>query len=357
MTTPDSELPALGCEPDFDQLLAVLRREEPARATFFEFFLNDDLYERLAGFAVDRQDPFECLRQLVAAYARAGYDYATAASFYMPFGFGAAQATKEGEASISLNHGAVISDEASLEAFAWPDASTCDYSMLERIAAHLPDGMKLMGMGPSGVLENTIKLVGFETLCFALMDQEDWVAEVFARVGACLVEHYRVVASYDTIGFCIANDDWGFRTQPMLTPDQLREHVFPWHRRIVDTVHATGKPIALHSCGNFSTIVEDIVDIGFDARHSYEDTILPVEDAYEAYHDRFAILGGIDVDFICRNEPEAVYLRSRAMLERSARRGGYALGTGNSVPDYVPQAGYLAMVRAGLDARMAMAGG
>jgi uroporphyrinogen decarboxylase len=34
------------------------------------------------------------------------------------------------------------------------------------------------------------------------------------------------------------------------------------------------------------------------------------------------------------------------MIERTAARGGYALGTGNSIPDYVPIENYLAMIRA-----------
>jgi uroporphyrinogen decarboxylase len=39
------------------------------------------------------------------------------------------------------------------------------------------------------------------------------------------------------------------------------------------------------------------------------------------------------------------------MLERTARSGGYAHGTGNSVPDYVPDEGYFALIRAALDLR------
>jgi uroporphyrinogen decarboxylase len=88
----------------------------------------------------------------------------------------------------------------------------------------------------------------------------------------------------------------------------------------------------------------------YDGRHSYEDAILPVEEAYERYSGRIAILGGIDVDFVCRAAPDEVYRRSKAMLERSAMRGAYALGTGNSVPDYVPDEGYFAMTRAALEA-------
>jgi hypothetical protein len=35
-------------EPDFNNLLAVLRHEAPSRPTLFEFLLNDHLYQRMA---------------------------------------------------------------------------------------------------------------------------------------------------------------------------------------------------------------------------------------------------------------------------------------------------------------------
>jgi uroporphyrinogen decarboxylase len=79
---------------------------------------------------------------------------------------------------------------------------------------------------------------------------------------------------------------------------------------------------------------------------------MPVETAYDRYHKRIAIMGGLDVDFICRSTPEAIYNRAAAMLKRAEQGGGsYALGTGNSVPEYVPDAHYYAMTRAALEQR------
>jgi uroporphyrinogen decarboxylase len=34
------------------------------------------------------------------------------------------------------------------------------------------------------------------------------------------------------------------------------------------------------------------------------------------------------------------------MLEQTSAKGGYALGSGNSIPYYVPQENYLAMIAA-----------
>ena len=181
---------------------------------------------------------------------------------------------------------------------------------------------------------------------------EPLVYDVFEAVGSRLVRYYERLARHAIIGACLSDDDWGFKTQTMLSVRDMRRFVFPWHKRIVEAVHAAGKPVILHSCGHFERIVDDIVDeMAFDARHSYEDTIMPVEDAYERYHDQMAILGGIDVDFICRSDPDEVYARSKRMLERARGCGGYALGTGNSVPEYVPDENYFAMLWAVLESR------
>ena len=107
----------------------------------------------------------------------------------------------------------------------------------------------------------------------------------------------------------------------------------------------------LHSCGHFDRILDDVVAMGIDGRHSYEDNILPVEQAYELHRDKFAIIGGVDLDFICRAKPPEVYKRSKMLLEQTSIHGGYALGTGNSVPDYVPDENYFAMIRAALELR------
>jgi uroporphyrinogen decarboxylase len=291
--------------------------------------------------------PYADQRKVMRAYHRAGYDHV---NVLVP-GFEFPSFRRTGTRTVSLNEGGLISDRATFEAYPWPDPEAADYTILDVLAAELPEGMKLIPYGPCGVLENVIEIMGFETLCFLLADDPILVGEVFDQVGSRLERYYQIVSAHPAVGACIDNDDWGFKTQTMLSTRQMRRYVFPWHRRIVRAVHDYGKPVVLHSCGHFERILEDMNAIGIDARHSYEDNILPVEQAYELYRDRFAIIGGIDVDFICRAAPEAVYQRARSMLERTAERGGYALGTGNSVPDYVPDENYFAMIQAALEHR------
>ena len=147
------------------------------------------------------------------------------------------------------------------------------------------------------------------------------------------------------MGACIGNDDWGFKNQTMLSPDDMRRYVLPWHADLVKVIHDAGKPAVLHSCGNLEAVMDDVIDdIGYDGKHSYEDTIMPVEEAYERWGQRIAILGGIDVDFLVRHSLADVRERAQGLLSMSADRGSYGLGSGNSIPSYVPQDKYLAMI-------------
>ena len=71
-----------------------------------------------------------------------------------------------------------------------------------------------------------------------------------------------------------------------------------------------------------------------------------METAYAQLHERIAVLGGVDVDFLARKTPEEVYARCRNLIALSATDSGYALGSGNSVPDYIPNENFIAMLRA-----------
>lgn len=334
-------------KPNIENLYKVLRREAPPQPVLFELFLNGPLYERLAGRKAPSEDKLEALRFLVDAFAAAGYDYATTHASELDFPSGERGA---GGKTISLNRGFVIHDEASFEQYAWPDPGAFDDSALDTILPCLPDGMRLMVLGPNGVLENVIKLCGYENLCYMLYENRPLAEAVFGSVGERLEQYYLSAAQHESVGVIMLNDDWGFNTQTFLSPDDMRSLVFPWHKRYIDIAHRYGKPAVLHSCGNLSEVMDDIIGMGYDGKHSFEDAIMPVEQAYDRWGGRIAILGGIDVDFMIRSTPDEIAARCRAMLLKTAASGGYALGTGNSVPEYIPEAHYLAMIRVALDA-------
>ena len=334
-------------KPDFEgNLLKVINRERPSRATLFELFFDYEFCCKLVGHGQEEAGLYGRMKFVTEAMNKAGYDYATCYGCDMQF----RPKSRERASTISLNGDSLITDWETFEKFQWPEVENNDFSSLEKIKPYLPDGMKLMVMGPGGVLENVIDLVGYDNLCIMLYDDPELAGEIFNRVGEILVKYYEISSEPESVGVLMSNDDWGFNTQTFLSPADMRKYVFPWHKKIVETVHKHKKPCLLHSCGYYNDVIDDVInDMKYDGRHSYEDNIVPVEDAYEQLHGRIAVMGGIDVNFLAMGNPDEIYKRSREMLERVNDRGGYALGSGNSIAKYIPLENYLAMQRAAIE--------
>ena len=156
------------------------------------------------------------------------------------------------------------------------------------------------------------------------------------------------ILQFDRVKIIWGSDDIGFKTGPMIGPDDLREFVLPGHTIMADMAHRAGKPYLLHSCGNLSTVMDDLIEnVKIDAKHSFEDTIEDVRDVKSTYGTRIALLGGIDVDFLCRADNDRIRKRVRDTLDICLPDGGYCLGTGNSVANYIPLNNYLSMVDEG----------
>ncbi|HUI69838.1 MAG TPA: uroporphyrinogen decarboxylase family protein, partial [Spirochaetia bacterium] len=180
-----------------------------------------------------------------------------------------------------------------------------------------------------------------------IFDDPQLIEDVFQEVGKRVLEYFRALASFDCVGALRYGDDLGFKTQLLLRPDDFRRFVLPWHHRIVEIAHEQGKPIILHSCGNLREIIEDIISTGWDARHSFEDVIQPVWEAKARYGSRIAHLGGFDMVKLPSMTEEQVREHTRLLFERCAPGGGWALGSGNSIPEYVPVGNFIAMLEEG----------
>ena len=200
-----------------------------------------------------------------------------------------------------------------------------------------------------GVFEISEDLVGFERLAYMQADDPELFAELYVKIGDLMVSVWATVPGRSTarhFAICRMGDDLGFKTSTLVAPRTIRQHMLPQYRRIIGQIKAAGKPFLWHSCGCILAIMDDVIALGINAKHSNEDIIAPFERWIELYGDRIGLLGGIDVDILCRKPPAEVYEIVLAGGRYRSLAKGYALGSGNSIPDYVPVDGYLAMVRA-----------
>ena len=316
--------------PDFQQLLRVLRRQggTPAHVPLYELFVNREVQEALLGKRVPDQ------LSTIAFYYQAGYDYVPVwPVLAMPIG-----------SLIDTTSDYPIKDWSSLAAYPWPSPSDIDFRWFDIVAERLPQGMQIIGQ-TSGIIERAQELCGYVGLCTFLAMDRDLVRELFEKVGKLYVAMYEGMASREAVGAVVISDDLGYKSQTLVAPDDIREFVLPWHERLAQAIHRHGKPCIMHSCGQVGAVMEDLIDyVGIDAKHSFEDQILPVTEAKALYGDRIAILGGFDVDRLCRSTPEEIRDYTRMLIECCGEGGGYAFGSGNSIADFVPIPNYLTML-------------
>jgi uroporphyrinogen decarboxylase len=323
--------------PDFNRLSDVLwRRKKPDYVPFYELFVNMPVMESILGKKIPDR------KATVEFYYRAGYDYVPV----WP-GCDFVQGSL-----IDRREGYPVNDRESFRKYSWPELSSITFAEFEDVAPILPEGMKIIGQ-TGGVFEILQGICGYENICFFLMDDRKLLSEILERIGALYEVIYTGMAQLESVGALVISDDLGYKTQTLISPQDLREFILPLHKKLVDIAHYHNKPCILHSCGNLSSIMDELIDdVGIDAKHSYEDIIMPVDAFAKKYKERVAILGGFDVNRLVCSSQEDIRGYTRFLLDNLGGFGGYALGSGNSIPDYVPVSNYLTMLDEGWRPRL-----
>ena len=297
----------------------------------------------------DREAQRAYLDNFIQFWYRLGYDFVR---FERSLGFAVRQlhapdtapGSKKQRAWVDEHQG-YISTWDDFERYPWPTVEAMDFFPFEYLNRHLPEGMGLMTCHAAGIFEHLSQIMSYEGLCLALYDNPDLVQAISDRLGELMTGFYRHLLDLDRVIAIFPGDDMGFRTSALIAPDDLRKYCLPWHKRFAAMAHGRGLPYFLHSCGNLESIMEDLItDVGIDGKHSFEDAILPVQDFQARCGQRIAVLGGVDVDILASSSPEQVRQRTRQLMETCGERGRYAIGSGNSIPSYVPVANYLAMI-------------
>jgi uroporphyrinogen decarboxylase len=231
------------------------------------------------------------------------------------------------------------------ERYPWPSVEGFDFSTFEYLNSHLPEGMGLILSHGGGVFEHLSWIMSLEGLSNALFETPDLVRATADRLGELMIGFYRTILEYDRLIAVFPGDDMGYRSATMISPQHLRSLILPWHKRFAAMAHSRGVPYFLHSCGKILAIMEDLIsDVAIDGKHSFEDAIMPAPEFQKIYGNRIAILGGLDLNILSGGSVEHVRRETCHLLETCAPRGRYAVGSGNSVPSYVPVVNYLAML-------------
>ena len=339
----------------------ILRKGTPSRVHHIELFHDEEVRAAIAeNFDLDKKfklnpnDPDYSRRQYIAFQRFLGFDHISVNLVDVDFEFH--QTSIKDTAELGRKSGRLYMDEHAgpitnwqeFEKYKWPDPTKPSATReLEWYQKNLPDDMCII-THTGHFAEMLSWLMGYETLCLALYDHRELVEAIADRTLQYHVAECKQVLQFDRVKALWGSDDMGFRNGLLISPDDTRKLCLTGHKVLAKMAHDAGMPYLLHSCGKLDDIYEDLIeDVKLDAKHSFEDTIEDCRDAKKSWGRRMAMLGGIDVDFLCRSDEQAIRARVRDTLDKCMPGGGYCLGTGNSVANYIPLENYLVMVDEG----------
>lgn len=348
-------------EKNFDLMLdAITRRRIPEIVPMYEHGIDIPIVDAIMGYNLSkvnlstRDGMLEFWKKYIEFHRQMGYVHV---SVEMPVNFagtltitpdyeGLEDPSKRGWVD---EHDGLIKTRTDLDnKDYWPTIDNAfDYDLFSQVTDMVPEGMKIIGGASGGPFEHASFLMGLEGFCIAAYEDPEMIDQFMTQIGTTLIGIAERLSKLDKVGIYRFGDDLGYKSATMISPDMLKKYVFPWSKKVVEAVHNTGKPFLLHSCGQLEKVMDDLIDdVKIDAKHSFEDVIMPVTQAKERWGDRIALLGGLDVDYLCRHTPEQIREYTLGILDVCSQNGGYAAGSGNSIASYMPVENYLAMVHA-----------
>lgn len=334
--------------PNIEQFKKTLKRGKADYVPVCELGVHPIMKERLLG------RPIHSLKDDIDFWHQAGYDYI---KLQPTADFNPSKLFLQDAENIKLKEdGTVtrnwategkgfISDWESFEKYHFPKNEDFNYSRFEKVRALLPEGMGVIGQY-GDIFTMVWEMMGFEQFSFALYDHPELVSALFDKIGNLVLSMFTYFAESDAVDVLWYSDDIAYSSGLMMSPTILRQYFFPWLKKIGDLAKRSNKPLIYHTDGLLYSVMEDIIDAGVDALHPIEPKAMSLAEVKQRYGDRLCLIGHVDVDLLSRGTREEVRQKVKENIEIAAYNGGYCVGSGNSIPEYVLFDNYIAMLDA-----------
>ena len=187
---------------------------------------------------------------------------------------------------------------------------------------------------------------GFETIMFALMEEPEWVKDMFQTYLDMSIALFDMVWDegyrFDSIFWY---DDMGYKGAPFFSNEMYAQLLQPFHKRAIDWAHNRGIKAHLHSCGNIMLRIPQLVEIGLDALNPIEIKAgMDLKALKRDFGDKLVLHGGIDAMLMDR--PEKVIPFINEMLPIVKQNGGFIFSSDHSIPNTVSLETYRQIVAA-----------
>ena len=244
-------------QPDYRYVLGAARNIEAPRLPLYEHIMSYSVLETIIGrpfaalFDGDERDCEEFIRVYADFLKTHGYDI-------IPFEC-CVTGIFPGGGALGRHVKGAIQDRADFECYPWDELPERFFQengkRFVALRKMMPEGMKAVGGPGNGVFECVQDLTGYIDLCYIREDDPELYADLFLKIGEVMSRIWnRFLREYgDAYCVCRFGDDLGFATATLLAPEDIRKHIIPQYRKIIDAVHRAGSPSCCTAAARSST--------------------------------------------------------------------------------------------------------
>jgi uroporphyrinogen decarboxylase len=233
--------------------------------------------------------------------------------------------------------------EPSMQHYSFPDPLDRRFfaDIPGRIANH-GERFRVFQIGFS-LYERAWTLRGMQNLLMDFHDHPDFVHSLLESIADYNIAQIREALKYD-IDAVYFGDDWGQQHGLQMGPKLWHQFIYPVLKRMYAVVHAAGRYVFIHSCGDVDELFDDLIGIGLNCFNPFQPEVMDVASLMEHYRRRLTFHGGLSTQ---RTLPfgtvEDVRIETRRLLKMGAS-GGYIFAPAHDVEGDVPLENMLAFI-------------
>lgn len=330
-----------------ERVLAAIRRQVPDHIPIDAIAIeNKDAVGRLLGVPADFVlDHLEIDGRCIAAERYTGALPRREVKELSPWG----TETSDDYGTTHFYPLAAAATAAEVERYPWPDPALYDFDALN-VTLHDWTGEYAL-RGPYWVSAplfcTTCNLMGIEeALCRMLAAPavfEACVERVFG-FSAGYVERF-VQTAGDRLDILYLADDFATQRGLMMSPMLWRKFLKPRYEQLFAIGKRRGLPIWFHSCGDITSVLPDLIEIGMDVWETVQLQTLPMTpvELKRRYGRDLAFFGGVNTQSLPFKDPAEVADEVRRSIEALAEGGGYICGPDHHIKPDVPPANVIAL--------------
>ncbi|HDP34974.1 MAG TPA: hypothetical protein ENN29_07680 [Candidatus Hydrogenedentes bacterium] len=197
--------------------------------------------------------------------------------------------------------------------FSDPDDMGAYADLRAQIKHHKDERERFVYAQTPGIFEALNGVFGIENHLMYLMIFPDELMGVYERQAQW---NRRFAMNCLDLGVDMVHvsDDWGAQHSLLFSVATWREMIYPNHKITADAVKRRGAFLSLHSDGNVNSVVDGILDLGYDVVHPWQESAgMSLNRFHDQYRGRFTVMGGLDVQ-------DTIGFANYDALEQSIRR-------------------------------------